>query len=127
MCPQNGGNTMNCTESDIRKALKCCANKKRCHECPFCSTSKEPCYITLAREAASLLSRRDAEIERLKKELIEQQLKNNLLYETAKEIRTEAIKEFAEMLKNSMVIKLDRKFYFPIIDNLVKEMTEEIK
>ena len=107
-------------DTDIAKALKCCADKKRCHDCPFCVTSIEPCYITLAREAASLLSRRDAEIERLKKELIEQQLKNNLLYETAKEARAEAIKEFAERLKeiDDYVSPLD-------IDNLVKEMTEE--
>lgn len=83
---------MKYTDADIKKALNCCADKKRCRDCPFCVTSREPCYITLAREAASLLVRRDAKIESLKKELIEQQLKNNLLYETAKEIRAEAIK-----------------------------------
>lgn len=101
-------------DTDIAKALKCCADKKRCHDCPFCVTSIEPCYITLAREAASLLSRRDAEIERLK---------------------SEAIKEFAERLKESS-FPCDVSFGFGRehceeavtvleIDNLVKEMTEE--
>ena len=61
---------MTYTDTDIAKALKCCADKKRCHDCPFCVTSREPCYITLSREASSLLARRDAEIERLKGEMV---------------------------------------------------------
>jgi hypothetical protein len=56
---------MTYTESDIRKALKCCANKKRCHDCPFCQTSLEPCYVTLARETGQLLDRIEAKIDRL--------------------------------------------------------------
>lgn len=98
---------MKYTDADIEKALKCCANKKRCHDCPFCRTSREPCYITLAREAASLLARRDAEIERLKELLNGWKTeaykvadeKDELYFNAVERVKTakaEAIKEFAE-------------------------------
>ena len=106
------------TDTDIAKALKCCANKKQCSDCPFCVTSREPCYITLAREAASLLDRREAEIDRLKKGWRAD------VVETAN-AKAEAIKEFAERLKIDFGHGvLGMNSVAAIIDNLVKEMTE---
>lgn len=131
-------------DNDIAKALKCCANKKQCSDCPFCATSREPCYITLAREAASLLARREAEIERLngcvKTEEEVRVIAKETILAGVKIIRAEAIKEFVERLKATpyrfrmeLTIDFDKP---PItkmvlfvddndIDNLAKEMTEE--
>ena len=41
----------------------------------------------------------NAEIERLEKELLKCKLEKEMLYQTVEEIKSEAIKEFAEMLK----------------------------
>ena len=50
------------------------------------------------------INRQKAEIERLNKELLEQKLKNNMLYETAKEIEIKAIKEFYDELTELAII-----------------------
>ena len=83
------------------------------------------CYVG---DLLGIITRKNEEIERITLEYAGFQAGVKHFADIGKmysEIRAEAIKEFAAMLKNSMVIKLDRKFYFPIIDNLVKEMTEE--
>ena len=117
------------TDNDIAKALKCCANKKQCSDCPFCVTSREPCYITLAREAASLLARRDAEIERLEKSLTEQFDSYQSIRRKAKD---EAIKEFAERLKERKYQSSDwshGEHPYVVeesdINEILEEMTEE--
>jgi hypothetical protein len=111
------------TDNDIVLGLKCLADEDEilCKDCAFRDMDRGfACKKNVSKAAIDLINRQKAKIARLKKELIEQQLKNNLLYETAKETRTEAIKEFAELLKeiDDYVSPLD-------IDNLVKEMTEE--
>ena len=66
-----------------------------------------------------------AEIERLEKEITEYKLRMKMLSNTVNEIKSEAIKEFAEQLKKRFYL-LDGRCVvdIPQINNLVKEMTE---
>ena len=48
----------------------------------------------------------NAEIDRLEKELMKCKLEKEMLYQTVEEIKSEAIKEFAEMLK-------EKSYHFP--------------
>lgn len=116
-------------DNEIIKALTHCINSD-CSTCP-CNAMNCSEKIPMAF-AIDLINRQKAENERLidlVNELADCNVAwvkdNHDLRVELKTAKAEAIKEFADMLKNSMVIKLDRKFYFPIIDNLVKEMTEE--
>ena len=123
-------------DNDIVNALEClCGIETPCKDCVGHRFPYPVCKQQVAKDALYLINRQKANIDRLKKELIEQQLKNNLLYETAKEAKAEAIKEFAERLKQS-AFACDVSFGFGRehceeavtvlgIDNLVKEMTEE--
>ena len=70
-----------------------------------------------------------AENERLKKEFIEQNLKNIMRLETSKEIESEAYKDFAESIKkdfdNPRIQKLGLdfvKFLKKLVDNKLQEM-----
>ena len=91
-----------------------------------------------AKNALDLINRQKAEIERLKqiideqdKEIIKLQKRiifwrEDLNYQPEK-IKSEAIKEFIDELKNRVVNKYEYTDIrvFKEIDNLVKEMTEE--
>lgn len=85
-------------------------------------------YITMpvAKSTVDLINRQQAEIARLEKELTEYKLRLKMSECTVDEIKSEAIKEFAERLKkrrnlNQMCIAIVSK---DGIDSLVKEMTE---
>ena len=85
----------------------------------------------------SIVKYQKAEIERLKKQntlLLKKKCKD--INTARKIIKSEAIKEFAENLKEEMRLDddcnydcaqchYDCKDYIPFIDNLVKEMTKE--
>ena len=73
----------------------------------------------------NLINRLEAENERLKKELLEQKLKNNMLYETSKEIEIKAYKEYAERLKENTREFGAAKGIQREVDNLLKEMVGE--
>lgn len=119
------------TENEVIKALECCAyweNDKTCEDCPA-NTYDFSCANRMAKYALNFINRRKAEIE-----------------QEIKEIKSEAIKEFAERLKSKVNdlefrTKTHRKTVptkfcddnanwvlhecVPSeIDNLVKEMTE---
>lgn len=102
-------------------------------------------YITMpvAKSTVDLINRQKAEIEELKTEIDRSENQNTLLLKkkckdinTARKIiKSKAIKEFAENLKEEMRLDDDCKYdcaqchydckdYIPFIDNLVKEMTE---
>ena len=74
-----------------------------------------------------------ADIERLNKELIEKKLRKEMLHYTVEEVKAEAIKEFAEELKQRTLIQPEYndfvkeflKIIHRNIDNLVKEMVGE--
>lgn len=73
---------------------------------------------SFSRETLDLINRQKAEIERLKDELHRAKVEISKFYEEADAYCNEAIDVFADSLK----IKLNR-----MIDDLVKEMTEENK
>lgn len=95
-------------DEEIKKALECCAYNEDCESCP---RSKYCDGVEQMIHALDLINRQQAEIERYEKESNEQFDKIKLLddrikqryaelFEEAKEfVRTEAIKEFAERLK----------------------------
>lgn len=130
-------------DNDIIKAVGCCEIKD-CHECPYkgytnCRESvmhgaldlinrqKEEIADLKAKKkiCAEVIARQDNEIDKLSK------MVDN--YESClrcvEVIRVNAIKEFAERLKDAVdepteIDGEDIDFIIDIIDNLVKEMTE---
>lgn len=125
------------SDNDIKKALEICAKAKNysmCEEmrCPLyreCKIEYKSMEETIIPYSLAYINRLEAEIERLEKEVIEQKLKNNMLPETAKEIETNAYKEFAERLKEkskfNMGLIYGKVVYFEDIDNCLKEMVGE--
>ena len=75
----------------------------------------------LAKDTFDMLNRQKAEVERLKHRKTELQIRNQELQHG----KSEAIKEFAEKLKNCFAISGDYLDIINIIDNLVKEMMGE--
>lgn len=131
------------TDNEIIKVLKRCGRKHNeendtyCEECQF--KSYLSCVAFLCDRTIDLINRQKEEIERLKDEnksirYCYEQAKsyNDTLAESCEKnckhfnmtTRAEAIKEFAEKLKNCFAISGDYLDIINIIDNLVKEMTE---
>lgn len=99
------------TDEEIIKALQCCAEfLTKCDECP-CYHYVENCYsFALHRKALDLITRQQAEIERL-------QSMNQAKLDTIHDLRAQN-----EILsKNADTAEVED------IDNLVKEMTGEEK
>lgn len=135
------------TDEQIIKALKCCATDDGddCSQCPYGNivykSGNGGCVNRCRKDALDLVNRQKKEIGRLKR-------KNTILSKNADtafqdgldenrdlfkkevepEIRNEAIKEFAERLRNKIWYSDWCNFEKPItpeiITNLVKEMTE---
>ena len=130
----------NMTDAEIIKALECRASKEDvlCTGCPYEKYYLLDCQRQSAQDALDLINHQKAEIERLNKEIsISQHLLSDAwrnieiqdkFYKTA---RAEAIKEFAERLKEDYRPKEPPNHYIVIgkyeIDNLVKEMVGEDK
>ncbi len=112
------------TDNEIIKALECCIKlTTKCSECPYNETG-EMCFDLAKEDAIKLINRQRAEIERLEKE-------NHRFVDIGKtysEVRAEAIKEFAELVKANQRMLFNhiysRPHFAEAIDNLVKEMTE---
>ena len=110
------------TDNEIIKALECCKfqTKTHCSECPIFPWSD--CHAMVVRNALDLINRQKVEIDNYKKPCS---------FEAFANIRTEAIKDFAERLKEKAYYceKKDGKDNFVVdemdIDNLVKEMVGE--
>lgn len=103
-------------DNDIINALGYCFAVGDCEHCIY---ADKPCQELMA-DALGLINRQKAEIEALK--LI------NSTYEAETDtIRNIAIKEFAERLEADLgdVFMVNHPCVSAIIDNLVKEMTEE--
>ena len=121
------------TDNEIIKALECCEAGVQCDaECPAADYVDFICNLQ-RRDIISLINRQKAEIESLqqKYELSEAEREANVkgFTENLETVRAEAIKEFAERLKSTMFNE-DFLLCEPcdmanIIDNLVKEMTED--
>ena len=114
------------TDEQIIKALECCATDdgNDCFQCPYGNivykSGNGGCVNRCRKDALALINRQKAEIERLKGEVVT----NNIMKATRikKEAKSEAIKEFAERLKERNKPWLH--VHLEDIDNLVKEMTE---
>lgn len=101
------------TDNEIRKALECCAQPiPICKECPcYDSNVPYPCADQLKWATLNLIDSQQAEIERLNREnnknfdkwnILEERTKKRYaeLYQEAKSVvRSEAVREFAERLK----------------------------
>ena len=142
------------TDKEIIKALECCGDEEELHwctECPYYDKENDFCQEDLHRDALDLISRQQAEIERLQNESIgncelaismrnDNNLKGDCSYCIDK-AKAEAIKEFAERLQEKaddigidedgflFTISAEWKTWFrvgdwceEIINNLVKEM-----
>ena len=131
------------TEEQIIKALEYCFTRgfdeSTCYECPF-YTATAKCTEDLRESVLDLINRQKAEIERLKRDIaIHEHVheESNAAYQVhVKQAKSEAIKEFAERLKEKLCCEDDCgyhcfdccyecKDYVPVVDKLVKEMTEE--
>lgn len=115
------------TDKEIIKALECCGDEEELHwctECPYYDKENDFCQEDLHRDALDLISRQQAEIEELKKVVID-----DYASEYDSKIRAEAIKEFAERLKEKYPWKGDYLYStrrtVENIDNLVKKMVGE--
>ena len=113
------------TDNEIIKALECCTEDEDCSHCP--SIKEMPyCSNDIMVGALNLIKRQQAEIERLQNTINDILDRQPILVERAeKYAKSEAIKEFAEKLKEIVKFTDDTYECWEIegyIDNLVKEM-----
>ena len=122
------------TDAEIIKALKCCNGwDGRCLNCPL-NREGTNCKEKLTSNALDLINCQKAQIEKLKQEneFCHKTITDNAqraLEVTVEEIETaksEAIKEFAEILKENYCFTDSWGKIIPIstVDDIVKEMTE---
>ncbi len=124
------------TDNEIIKALECCfGGEGLCprQQCPFYEKCKND--ESLAMYALDLIKRQKAEIERLQRkyELSETEREANVkgFTESLATAKAEAIKEFAKRANGKFSCYVEQCGEFvpygmaDIIDNLVKEMTED--
>ncbi len=123
------------TDEPIIEAVDVCRTGT-CKGCPYHELYTASCINKLMKDVCGLIARQKAEIERLEKESADKERAYTEEYCLRKELKTkiktaksEAIKEFAEALKESADNGgCGEDFvYVSDIDILVKEMTEEQK
>ncbi len=138
------------TDNEIRRDLLRCANKEVsfCKECRHRNYG-DRCCIQLMQDSLTLINRQKADIEELKSDIAilkDSNINLQELYYTEKEkvtqakqkvtdackmlktTKSEAIKEFAERLKERLLWSCECEGEFVLksdIDNLVKEMVGE--
>ena len=112
------------TDEQIIKAVGICRTQDTCRGCPYHELYIAGCGCALMKDVFDLIKRQKAEIESLKHRKTELQIRNQELQHE----KSEAIKEFAERLRNKIWYSDWCNFEKPItpeiITNLVKEMTE---
>lgn len=111
---------------EIIKALECCGNPYSiCAECPI--KDDHGCNEQLAKYALDIINRQQMEIDRLKNEIQTTKDAYTMLQTKNEIIKFEAIKEFAERLKEIVKFTDDTYECWEIegyIDNLLKEMVD---
>ena len=136
------------TENEIIKALECCVTNGECNKCPMSLIRN--CMNNLMRNTFVLITRKKAEIERLAARFNDYPVKtlidnNNMMcskssedydkwfLNVSKDISYQAIKEFADRLKDSAdktrIKSMETEkvvFYMDEfkLNKLIKEMTE---
>lgn len=133
------------TDEQIVKALECCGNMNECKkECPLDDLGGiDKCIHTLMLNALALIKRQQEEIEKLNKvKVFNFNVSGTkeimpILFCHEKELKNEAIKEFAERLTDIICEKIEKSMSNPNgdnyfitdvytdIDNLVRKMTEK--
>ena len=113
------------TDNDIIKALECCFLETNCTDCQ-CHIRKpytEDCLKVAAKNAIDLMKRQKAEVEELREIVFTDRT------EAIKLLKSEAIKEYVERVKDKLHIipTVYNSHFGRMIDNLVKEMTEDEK
>ena len=100
------------TDREIIKALECCLKHYGCMDCPV--RGKDGCMSILYKNSLDIITRQQAEIEKLK------DCERILICQLAEE-RENTVKEFANRLKNDfMNYKCDATIGY--VENIVKEM-----
>ena len=116
------------TDNEIIKYMQCVmGNDVSCSECTYQKVLPFPsCRMMCAKNALNLINRQKAENDSLKVDLAKCSIRLDNLYKTADEIKSEAIKEFAERLKENYCFTDRWGKIIPksTVDNLVKEMME---
>lgn len=98
------------TDEQIIKALECCVKTEFISDCAKCKMFAFDCKDIFIENALDLINRQKAEIEELKTEIERKKNQNTLLLKkkckdinTARKIiKSEAIKDFAERLKERL-------------------------
>lgn len=108
------------SDNDVVKALEYCAEGGYCGDCGYDIKSAK-CIAKIMKDSIDLIIRQKAEIERLNYESLQ-------MVASIKNLRAEAVKEFAERLKETK-FKHGNDFmvYADNIDTLVKEMVGDGK
>ena len=109
------------TDKEIIKALECCVNwgsTTSCADCPLCNTGCV--HFSKLKETLDLISHQQAEIEELKKVVID-----DYASEYDSKIRAEAIKEFEYKLLDVSHLRIPQKIYPDDIHKIKKEMVGE--
>ena len=115
------------TEAEVIKALELCKDPMAsCSEC-FLVVSDRYCERTLMGNALDLINRQKAENEKLQSDNSSMQSTLAKMSMGVEEAKAEAIKEFAERLKDKQQTFISDEYaykfiYLIEIDNLVKEM-----
>ena len=142
------------TDDEIITALECCNIGRLKYPCEICPLRMDDCEYILPKRALDIINQQKAEIERLKQENKEYCEDNRIIAyqrnQRDKEIRalhnqinglnfmdrqikSEAVKDFADRLKDIAdktrikIMETDKVVFYMDefkLDNLVKEMTE---
>ena len=120
------------TDNEIIKALECCLDYS-CLICPCEKGASILCIDDLHQYALDLINRQKAEIERLEEAIGQREADIEMFTDIGKmysELKAEAIKEFAERLKDETFKINYCGSVYNVVDiddivNLVKEMVGE--
>ena len=126
------------TDNEIIKSLECCVKDGYPYGCKDCQYHNLNCNEQLDADALDLINRQKVEIERLERDVFTYKIRWAKAESRETKAKAEAIKEFAERLKekahttpvfDSYCSKTYMgnvlKVYVADIDNLVKEMVGE--
>lgn len=98
------------TDAEIMKGLACCGKPNSCVDCNFGKLKGEDCIMVLANNAIELINRQKSEIAEYQKHIDQ-----DIIYQKAVEV--EAIKGFAEKLKENVTYFEDECGNFvPFVD-----------
>lgn len=131
---------MSMTDEQIVKALEICNSlSQRCGDgCPYYTViykNGKRCSEMMIDDTLDLIKRQQAEIEKLNKVKVFNFTVSGtkeiipILFSHEKEMKNEAVKEFAEKYKTEVTNRYEdiayKDLFFGVIDNLVKEVTEK--